>query len=99
VVVQNNTSKVVVVVVVVVVLLLLLLVVVVVVVVVLVVVLIHFGLAGFRRLSLTVQALIHFSVKNFHTVRYMLGITAFCIRRYRAGRGLSSFKLSCSFFG
>jgi len=41
--------------------------------------------------------LIYYSDKNFLTVQRVLSIAAFCIRMYRQGRRLSSFKLLCSF--
>jgi hypothetical protein len=43
----------------------------------------------------------HFSLcsaKNFLTKRHVLSVTAFCVRIYRAGQNVSSFKLRCSFF-
>jgi len=43
------------------------------------------------------QALLfHCSAKNFLIIRLLFSITAFCIRIYRAGRGLSSLELSCN---
>ena len=50
------------------------------------------GLAGFQKVLVTDQALhIHHSPKNFRTILYL--------NIYRAGRRLSSFKLSCNLFG
>ena len=50
--------------------------------------------------SMADQALrIHYSARNFLTIRHVLSITAFCIRIYRAGSRLSSFKLSRNLYG
>jgi hypothetical protein len=43
--------------------------------------------------------LIYYSAKNFQTLPHVLSIPAFCIRIYRWGRRLSSFRLSCNLFG
>jgi hypothetical protein len=54
---------------------------------------------GFQGVRVTNKLLlIHYSAKNFLTVRCVLRITALCIRIYRPGQNLSRFELSCSFF-
>ena len=51
-----------------------------------------------QKYGLTVQALIYCSAKNVLAIQHVLSITALCIGIYRAGRRLSSFKLSCNLF-
>jgi hypothetical protein len=52
-----------------------------------------------KHTSLTDQALlIHCSAKEVLTVWHVLSITVLCIRIYRAGWRLSSFKLLCNLF-
>jgi hypothetical protein len=60
--------------------------------------LLHSSLAVSQKSTdLTDQALlIHCSAQNVLTVRYVLSISAFCIRIYRARRRLNSFKLPCN---
>jgi hypothetical protein len=61
----------------------------------------HSSLVGSQHITgLNDQALlIHCLARNFLTVQYVLSINAFCDIIYRAGRRLSSFKLSCNLFG
>jgi hypothetical protein len=55
------------------------------------------SLAGFQ--NSTVSLLIHSSARNYLTICHSLSVTSCCIRIYRAGRKLSSFKLFCNLFG
>jgi len=60
---------------------------------------IHSCLDGFQSVRVTDQAqLIHYSLKNFQTIRHLLIFTALRMRMYRIGRRWSSLKLSCNWF-
>ena len=50
-------------------------------------------------MSVTDQAfLVHCSAINCLTIQQLVSITAFCVRIYTAGRGLSILNLSCNLF-
>jgi PhoPQ-activated pathogenicity-related protein len=52
-----------------------------------------------ESMCLTEQAfLTYHSAKNFQTMQYVLSSTTFCIRVYRPGQRLTSFKLSCNYY-